>query len=121
MIGELHTIVRASGSWSSVTGDWEPGAEKRFDVLGCLEQVDPLVVTMDPVATSARSRWRLTVAEGEPDLMIGSDDQRIGDRLIHDGKFLAVVGRSEAPRMGGLARYVYDLTDPGRDPVEATR
>lgn len=121
MIGEVHTIIRASGSWSAETGDWEPGPEKRFDVLGCLEQVDPLTVIMDPVSTGARSRWRLIVAEGEPDLMIGSDDQRIGDRLIHDGKFLAVISRSEAPRMGGLPRYTYDLTDPGRDPAEAAR
>ena len=26
-----------------------------------------------------RSRWRLTVADGEPELLIGSQDQRLGD------------------------------------------
>ena len=114
MIGAtLHTVTRAAGTYDAA-GEWTDGASERFDVYGCLEQVSPAMLDMDPGSPTITSAWRLILDSMERPLTVASPaDSRPGDRVEHNGKTLAVVGMREAAPVGGLPGVEYHLIQQG--------
>lgn len=121
MIGAiLHTVQRVTGEWSTIDGSWRQTGEKLFKVLGVLEGLQPIAVIMDPLATGTRARWKLTLAHGEPELVISEAPGTIGDRLIYGDRWLTAVSRHESAPVGSLPSLVYELVDPGHDSGEVS-